>query len=261
MLPHPFYSSRKTLAVVIAYTVATALLPGGLFVLYGGLPLVAAFADALIFVSLLAACGVLNWFFLAYLRAWQAQFVVMLAVILFCCSLCYAAVSLFELEDGTTFMKLLPLRILIGASGWIIQMQWYHLQMYKNEQREKEEKTAPPPPATEPVEWLDRISVKDTGRIHIIPLKDVLYIQASGDYVTLFTPTGQYVKESSMKYFDTHLPATTFVRIHRSTIVNTDHILRIELFEKTSYNIRLKNGVNLRASLTDYRLLKERLDL
>ena len=259
MLPHPLYSSRKTLVVVITYVATTALLFGGLLYLYGGLSLASAFIDAIVFISLLAVCGVLSWFFLAYLRAWQALVVVMLVVILVSCSLCFAALSLFELEDGATFMKLLPLRVWVGMSGWIIQIQWYHAQLSKNERQEKEEKPAAAPP--EPVERLDRISVKAAGRIHIIALKDLLYIQACGDYVTLFTPAGQYVKESSMKYFDTHLPATTFVRIHRSTIVNTDYILRIELFEKTSYNVRLKNGVNLRASLTGYRLLKERLDL
>jgi DNA-binding LytR/AlgR family response regulator len=89
----------------------------------------------------------------------------------------------------------------------------------------------------------------------------VLYIQACGDYVTLFTPTGQYIKEKTMKFFDTYLPSTTFVRIHRSTIVNTDHIVRVELFGKESYSIRLKNGVSLRASITGYKLLKERLNL
>lgn len=107
----------------------------------------------------------------------------------------------------------------------------------------------------------DRLSVKDGSRIHIIPVEDIFYLQACGDYVTVVTASGQYVKEQTMKYFETHLPPTRFIRIHRSYIVNAAQILRIELFGKENYHIRLHNGVNLRASLTGYKLLKERLSL
>ena len=79
---------------------------------------------------------------------------------------------------------------------------------------------------------IDRISVKDGARIHIIDLEEILYLQASGDYVTIFTTTGQYLKEQTMKYFEQSLPSPAFVRIHRSTIVHTAQIARIELFGK-----------------------------
>lgn len=102
-----------------------------------------------------------------------------------------------------------------------------------------EEKTAPPP-ATVPEEILDRISVKDGTRIHIIPIKEIFYLQACGDYVTLFTTSGQHVKEQTMKYFERSLPSPEFVRIHRSYIVNTEQILRVELFGKETYQVRLR---------------------
>ena len=52
-----------------------------------------------------------------------------------------------------------------------------------------------------------------------------------------------------------------FVRIHRSYIVNTEQILRVELFGKETYQVRLKDGTYLRASSAGYKLLKERLSL
>lgn len=70
-----------------------------------------------------------------------------------------------------------------------------------------------------------------------------------------------YLQEQTMIYFETHLPAETFVRIHRSAIVNIRQIARIELFGKETYLVLLKNGIKLRASLSGYRLLKERLGL
>lgn len=102
---------------------------------------------------------------------------------------------------------------------------------------------------------------KDGTRIHIIPIKEIFYLQACGDYVTLFTTSGQHVKEQTMKYFERSLPSPEFVRIHRSYIVNTEQILRVELFGKETYQVRLKDGTYLRASSAGYKLLKERLSL
>ena len=57
---------------------------------------------------------------------------------------------------------------------------------------------------------LDRITVKDGTKSHLIELADLLYIQSCGDYVTLITPEGEYIKEQTMKYFETHLPGSDF---------------------------------------------------
>ena len=74
----------------------------------------------------------------------------------------------------------------------------------------------------EEAECIDRITVKDGTHIHLIRTDELLYIQACGDYVTLVTPSGQYVKEQTMKYFDAHLPSAGFVRVHRSAAVKRD---------------------------------------
>ena len=74
--------------------------------------------------------------------------------------------------------------------------------------RPEAEKAAPLPQE----ESIDRITVKDGSRIHIIKVEDLLYIQACGDYTTLVTPDGEYIKEQTMKYFETHLPADNFVQ-------------------------------------------------
>jgi DNA-binding LytR/AlgR family response regulator len=63
-----------------------------------------------------------------------------------------------------------------------------------------------------------------------------------------------------MKYFESHLPPA-FVRIHRSCIVNSEVISRVELFGKESYNVYLKDGNTLKASTTGYKFLKEKLSL
>ncbi|MDR1985335.1 MAG: LytTR family transcriptional regulator DNA-binding domain-containing protein [Prevotellaceae bacterium] len=104
---------------------------------------------------------------------------------------------------------------------------------------------------------LTRVAVKDRQQIHVIPIGEIACIEADGDYVKLHTAKGAFLKEKTMKYFDTCLPPQQFIRIHRSFIVNVDEVAKIELFEKEAYRVHLKNGDILRASSTGYKRLKE----
>ena len=177
--------------------------------------------------------------------------------------------ALIEEVSWSSYLPTLPFRLIYGALLWIILTQWYALQQKREESIEErvapltQQTATPPAPLQVPaeVELIDRISVKDGARIHIIDLEEILYLQASGDYVTIFTTTGQYLKEQTMKYFEQSLPSPAFVRIHRSTIVHTTQIARIELFGNETYQVRLKNGMTLRASHSGYKLLKEKLAL
>lgn len=166
-----------------------------------------------------------------------------------------------------TFASTIPFRLLFGIPTWVAILLWYRLIVAKedalNQELEKELIMHQPVslPEEPQIEQIDRITVKDGSKIHLIKTDELIYIQACGDYVMLITPSGEYLKEQTMKYFETHLPSDTFVRVHRSTIVNVTQISRVELFGKETYQLLLKNGVKLRVSLSGYRLLKERLGL
>jgi DNA-binding LytR/AlgR family response regulator len=112
-----------------------------------------------------------------------------------------------------------------------------------------------------PQEKLTRISVKKRQEIYSIPVRRILYIEANGDYVLIHTPESKYLKDRTMKYWETHLPEDLFVRIHRSFIVNIEYISKIELFEKETYKVQLTTGTGLKASAAGYKLLKQRMQL
>ena len=103
---------------------------------------------------------------------------------------------------------------------------------------------------------LTRIAVKDRQQIHVIPVTDIDFIEADGDYVKLHTDNQAYLKEKTMKYFEENLPSQQFIRIHRSYIVNVNEVSKIELYEKDSYRVYLKNGEFLKASANGYKALK-----
>lgn len=267
MQTHPFIESVANRVAGIALTVVAFLVYTGLLYRYGQESGWVAAVDSLVSIGLLAVAGFLYGYIDGTLHTLQVQ---ILSAIL---ALGISLAGAFELqillvrEAIPDFIDSIPLRVVFGALCWIILLQWYRINRIYEQQLEepveKDEKKGAEETETIQMEdaLLDRISVKDGTRIHIIHIDDLLYIQASGDYVTLFTFTGQYVKEQTMKYFETHLSSALFIRIHRSCIVNAEQIVRVELFGKENYQVRLKNGVCLRASLSGYRLLKERLSL
>lgn len=105
---------------------------------------------------------------------------------------------------------------------------------------------------------LTRIAVKDNKQIHIIPVHEITYVEACGDYASLHTERGVFLKEKTMKFFEENLPAQ-FIRIHRSIIVNVSKVIKIELYEKNSYRVHLKTNEILKASGKGYKALKETL--
>ncbi len=101
-----------------------------------------------------------------------------------------------------------------------------------------------------------RIVVKDSGKIKIIPLQQVQYIEAADDYVKIFTAEGHFLKKKTMQYFEESLPAQEFIRIHRSYIVNAQLITRITPYEKDSHMALLTSGTQLPVSKAGYNKLK-----
>ena len=110
-------------------------------------------------------------------------------------------------------------------------------------------------------EILNRIAVKTGTKVHLIPISEIKYIEAEGDYAKIVTHDNFYLKEKTLKFFDAHLDPAQFVRMHRSYIVNVAEINRIEYYDKESHIVFLKDNTKLRASTAGYKLLKSKLHL
>jgi DNA-binding LytR/AlgR family response regulator len=144
-------------------------------------------------------------------------------------------------------------------------MFWSLIILIDNrKQAVKEDKESAPPlpqsPPEDSINKIDKISVKQGTSIHILKADEIYYLESYGDYVLIYTETEKFIKEQTMLYFENALPQQ-FIRIHRSYIINSDYIIRLELYGKESYNIRLKSGISLKASRSGYKLLKMRLEL
>ena len=106
-------------------------------------------------------------------------------------------------------------------------------------------------------ETLDRIVVKTGSKIHILAIDHIYHFEAQDDYVAIHAEQGKFLKQIRMKHLEQNLPSNEFVRVHRSHIVAIKAIEKLELYEKDSYLLSLKNGKQLPVSRSGHSKLKE----
>src|ERR1700733_10504291 len=116
--------------------------------------------------------------------------------------------------------------------------------------------TAAPSPGQQ-----QRIVVKTGGKIKIIPVEDIHYLEASDDYVRIHTRAGVFLKNKTMNFFEQVLDVSQFVRTHRSYILNIQQVTRIEPYEKDGHLCILQSGAQVPVSKSGYARLKEVLGL
>lgn len=110
-------------------------------------------------------------------------------------------------------------------------------------------------------ETLERIVVKNGTQIKLIPVNQVIYLEAYDDYVKIHTADGMFLKNKTMASFEKQLNPKQFVRVHRSFIVKVDQLTKIEPMEKESYRGILANGEKVSISKSGYTRLKQTIGL
>ena len=63
------------------------------------------------------------------------------------------------------------------------------------------------------------IFIRDSNIVRRLKLDDILFAEAMGDYVKLYTPQKFYATHTTLKAVEERLPASKFIRVHRSYIV------------------------------------------
>lgn len=87
------------------------------------------------------------------------------------------------------------------------------------------------------VEGESFIFIRDSNVVRRLQLDDILYAEAMGDYVRLYTPEKLYSIHATLKEVEAKLPAPRFMRVHRSYIVQ---VSRIDSMEGTTLVINRK---------------------
>lgn len=89
---------------------------------------------------------------------------------------------------------------------------------------------------------LTRLAVKSPGKVTFVELEHVQAIEAAGKYAVLHVGRETHALRESMSSLEAQLPATRFLRISRSVIVNIDQIQELQPMFKGENLVVLKSG-------------------
>lgn len=89
---------------------------------------------------------------------------------------------------------------------------------------------------------LDRIFVREANAVVPLTLGDVLRVEAQDDYVAVHASRRSYLLTLRISDMEQRLPNPPFIRVHRSHIVNLDHVDRMIGLDGSRFEVRMKNG-------------------
>ena len=95
---------------------------------------------------------------------------------------------------------------------------------------------------------LDRIVVKSGSRARIVRADEIDWIAADGVYARLHFGGTSALIRTPLHELETRLDSRTFVRIHRSTIVNLERVRELREVDRGEFNLILENGTRLKLS-------------
>lgn len=102
---------------------------------------------------------------------------------------------------------------------------------------------------------LTYILARVDGVTHRIMLEDILFIQSYGNFIKIFTPTKVYLTAETMKNVESTLPEHSFLRVHKSYLINTHKI------DKIQTNCLFIEGTEIPIGNTYKQVLQQRLKL
>jgi len=106
---------------------------------------------------------------------------------------------------------------------------------------------------------IERVVIKNAGRVLFLNISAIDWIEAADYYVSLHAGTQTHLLRRSMAEVEEELERAAFCRIHRSAIVNLDRVGRLETNQDGATEVVLTNGTRLRLSRRYRRQLQMRL--
>jgi len=138
------------------------------------------------------------------------------------------------------------------------------LQLTVDRAAERVRSQAPALPAHElsatarpPGRALERVLIREQGRVHVLPVERIDFVEAQDDYLCFVSGGKRQRKQQTMAEIEAQLDRARFVRIHRSFLLNIERLARIEPYAKDSWLAILADGSKLPVSRTGYSRLKE----
>lgn len=94
----------------------------------------------------------------------------------------------------------------------------------------------------------DKLAIKDAGETTLVKMEDIDWVDAAGDYMCIHASGETHIMRITMKQLEEKLDPNIFQRVHRSTIVNLDRVVKVCSHMNGEYYLTLGNGSQVKMS-------------
>jgi two-component system LytT family response regulator len=97
-------------------------------------------------------------------------------------------------------------------------------------------------------QYLSRLVVRTENGMRLLPIDDMDWLEAQGNYVQIHSAGQTYSLRETMKFLEKSLNPEQFLRIHRAYIVNIQRIQELQPWASGEYTLILRDGTRLFSS-------------
>lgn len=93
-----------------------------------------------------------------------------------------------------------------------------------------------------------RLTIRDGDDTTLVPVGDIEWIDAAGDYMCIHVKNKTHVMRVTMKQLEALLDPALFLRVHRSTLINAQRVASLTAHDNGEFFITLSQGARLKVS-------------
>ncbi|MBS1857717.1 MAG: response regulator transcription factor [Acidobacteria bacterium] len=99
---------------------------------------------------------------------------------------------------------------------------------------------------TRDTQWQQTLVVRNGDRFDFVSVATVDWIEAANNYAVLHCPAGDHLVSESLTHLEERLDPNRFLRVHRSTIVNSSRIAAVHSMIGGVYELELRGGARIK---------------
>lgn len=103
------------------------------------------------------------------------------------------------------------------------------------------------------------IFVQKSEKLLNLAVEEIMFLEASGDYTILTTKNDQFVSSSGIGKLEEILQPETFIRVHRSTIININFLKEIEKHFNGGMIVKMQTGKSFPVSRTYAKVIRKKV--
>ena len=117
--------------------------------------------------------------------------------------------------------------------------------------------SATPVPVAAPGEATDRVVLKTGSDIHFVRAADIVWVESQADFIKVHTTGPAQLVRETLQSLEGRLDPAKFLRIHRSSLVNLEHVRKVTPALYGDYTVQMSDDTKLRLSRKNRGKLKQ----